>query len=325
MTNPASSSNDNVTDEAAYWCMRLNAEDCTPEERAAFAQWVAMSPANSEEFEAIREIWDVSDLLPRQTLPQSTQWVQPKRRRRLATTAAILLALLLTGLLGWQQGWLPDSYHRYQAESSTNTVHLPDGSEVQLNLNSAITFGNYRDRRLVELREGEAFFKVQHDAEHPFVVRVGKGSVTVTGTQFNIWKYQSQVIITLTEGSVKVLSDAAQSDQVAYLTPGLQARYDQRASLPEISSADTEKALAWRDGKLILDDLPLAEALPQINRYLDKPVLLANQATANIRIGGIYNTSNTAELVRMLPKVLPVYLSKNADGSTVIHGKHIYR
>lgn len=273
----------------------------------------------------MREIWDVSDLLPRQTLPQSTQRLQPKRRRRFATAAAILLALPLASLIGWQKGWLPDSYHRYQAESSASTVHLPDGSEVQLNLNSSISFGNYRDRRQVELREGEAFFKVQHDVSHPFVVRAGKGSVTVTGTQFNVWKYQDNVIVTLTEGSVKVLSDAAQPDQVAYLTPGLQARYDEHANLPEISTADTEKALAWRDGKLILDDLPLSEALPKINRYLDKPVLLANQATANIRIGGIYNTGNTADLIQMLPKVLPVYLSKNADGNTVIHSKRTYR
>ncbi len=92
-----------------------------------------------------------------------------------------------------------------------------------------------------------------------------------------------------------------------------------------ISSADAEKALAWRDGKLILDDLPLSEALPRINRYLDKPVLLADQATANIRIGGIYNTRNAQDLVQMLPKVLPVVLSKNSNGSTVIHSKRTYR
>ncbi|MCY1311993.1 hypothetical protein D3C80_1893250 [compost metagenome] len=82
--------------------------------------------------------------------------------------------------------------------------------------------------------------------------------------------------------------------------------------------ADTAAILAWRDGKLILDDMSLAEALPLINRYLDQPVLLADQSTARIRVGGIYNTDDIAGLVNTLPKVLPLSISKNEEGSTVI-------
>ncbi len=240
MNQPSSASNDTVTDEAAYWCMRLHAEDCTLEERESFTRWLAQDPAHGLEFEAMQGIWDISDNLPRQTLPQAAQSAQPKHRSRFAAAAAILLAIPLTGLLGWHQAWLPDSYHRYESQSSPSMVQLSDGSEVLLNLNSSITFSNYRDRRQVDLREGEAFFKVQHDASHPFVVRAGKGSVTVTGTQFNVWKYQDQVIVTLTEGSVKVLSDVSRTDQVAYLIPGLQARYADGSNLAEISSADIQ-------------------------------------------------------------------------------------
>jgi len=63
----------------------------------------------------------------------------------------------------------------------------------------------------------------------------------------------------------------------------------------------------------------LGEALPLINRYLSKPVMLADSATGNIRVGGIYDVSAVKSLVTTLPKVLPVYLTRNQDGNPVIN------
>ncbi len=186
-----------------------------------------------------------------------------------------------------------------------------------MNQRTTLWFANFRDRRSVTLTEGEAFFDVQHNAGHPFIVNAGTGDVTVTGTMFNVWKYREQVVVTLTEGSVKVRNKADTSEQIAYLTPGLQARYGNGEDAPQIARANPD-ALAWRDGKLVFNDLPLAEALPLINRYLDKPVLLANRDTANLHIGGIYDIRNLDEMVLALPKVLPVKLSRTADGNTVI-------
>ncbi|CAD5108449.1 FecR family protein [Zestomonas carbonaria] len=326
MTRQASSpaASDSLIDEAAYWCMRLHAEDCTDEERAAFERWVQSDPAHAREYQAMLDIWQVSEHLPRQAmptdgLPPPPQAPSRRRLRRPAMAVAAALLLSLSGLLGWQQGWLPNDIQRYHAGENLREATLPDGSRVQLNLGTTLWFSNFRDRRSVTLSEGEAFFEVQHDGSHPFVVYAGKGSVTVTGTQFNVWKYEEQVVVTLTEGSVKVRSDAQEVDQVAYLSPGMQARYGSKDEMPHISAAKAG-SLAWREGKLVLDDLTLAEALPLINRYLDKPVLLADQATAGIRIGGIYDTRNVGQLVQALPKVLPVYLSQNADGNTVING-----
>lgn len=73
-----------------------------------------------------------------------------------------------------------------------------------------------------------------------------------------------------------------------------------------------DSALAWRRGKLVLDNLALADALPLISRYLNKLVMLADIGTGTIRIGGIYNSiSEVNNLVPSLPKVLPVYLTQN--------------
>lgn len=318
------SPDDAITDAAAHWCMRLHADDCTPGEREAFARWLAADPRHAEEYQAMLEIWDTADLLPRSaTVIDFNPPAPPAARRRnwrpLASAAALaLLALPLAAWVGWEQGWVPNHYQHFSASDSTQAVELSDGSTVELNLNSELTFLNYKDRRQVTLKRGEAFFKVRHDSAHPLILHAGHGQTRVTGTQFNVWKYQDQVKVTLVQGSVLVSSNGSTGGY--RLGPGMQASYRTGDFEPQLAQSDDYgHSLAWRSGQLVLDNLSLEQALPIINRYLEAPLLLADESTGHIRISGIYSTREVARLVDNLPKVLPVYLTRSKDGSTVLN------
>ncbi|WP_313714304.1 FecR family protein [Pseudomonas sp.] len=318
------SPDDAITDAAAHWCMRLHADDCTLVEREAFARWLAADPRHAGEYQAMLEIWQTADHLPRTATvidfntparhaPRARNW------RPLASAAALaLLVLPLAGWVGWEQGWLPNHYQHFEAGNAMQTVQLSDGSTVELNLHTELTYLNYKDQRQVTLKRGEAFFKVQHDSSHPFIVRAGRGQTRVTGTQFNVWKYQDQVKVTLVQGSVLVSSDGSAGGY--RLGPGMQASYHTGDFEPQLAeNSDYDNSLAWRNGKLVLDNLSLEQALPVINRYLDAPLLLADPGTGRIRISGIYNTREVGRLVDNLPKVLPIYLTRSKDGSTVLN------
>ncbi|WP_028633846.1 FecR family protein [Pseudomonas parafulva] len=314
---------DAITDAAAHWCMRLHADDCQAAEREAFAHWLAADPRHAVEYQAMLEIWETADLLPRsqEVAASPNRSGRPARVRRWRTqacAAAIALAVLpLAGWMGWEQGWLPNHYQHLEAGDHMQTVQLSDGSTVQLNLNTELTYLNFKDQRQVTLKRGEAFFSVQHDTSHPFIVRAGNGQTRVTGTQFNVWKYQDHVKVTLVEGSVLVSSDGSGGYR---LGPGMQANYRQGDFEPQLEQPDDfANTLAWRSGKLVLDSISLEQALPMINRYLDKPLRLADAGTGHIRISGVYNTREVGQLVNNLPKVLPVYLTRSKDGSTVLN------
>jgi transmembrane sensor len=316
------SEDDAITDAAAHWCMRLHADDCSAAEREACQRWQAADPRHAAEYQAMLEIWQTADLLPRsaQVVEFKPRQQAPARHwRPFASAAAIaLLALPLAGWVGWEQGWLPNSYQHFEASNQVRQVQLSDGSQVELNLNSELRFLNYKDERRVKLIKGEAFFKVEHDSSHPFIVRAGNGQTRVTGTQFNVWKYEDQVKVTLVEGSVLVSNDGNAGGY--RLGPGMQASYHKGDFEPSLSQSDDfGNSLAWRNGKLVLDNLTLAQALPVINRYLEQPLRLADDSTAKIRISGIYNTREVSRLVDTLPKVLPVYLTRSKDGSTVLN------
>ncbi|ROM90564.1 FecR family protein [Pseudomonas brassicacearum] len=313
---------DAVTDAAAHWCMRLHATDCTAAERQAFEQWRDAHPLHAFEYEAMLEIWDVSEHLPRteNLAPVSPPKFRSSWRAWGMAAAISAFALPLAAYTGWELGWLPNAYERFEAEGALRHVTLSDGSQVELNLGTVLTYSNYKDQRRVTLKKGEAFFRVSHDRQHPFVVKAAEGQIRVTGTQFNVWKYQDQVRVTLVEGSVLVTSNDTLRGDGLRLEPGMQARYKGGDYQPRISQADANDAsLAWREGKLVLDNLSLNEALPLINRYLSNPVMLADTATGMLRVGGIYNISELKTLVLSLPQVLPVYLSQNTDGNPVIN------
>ncbi|WP_240921785.1 FecR family protein [Metapseudomonas otitidis] len=336
-TSPATS--DPLVEVAAHWCMRLHAEDCTAEERAEFQAWIDSDPANALEYAEMLEIWELSAHLPPSTVPSGSaarptpprlapppqqRPAPPVRRRGFLARHARALALAVVGLplaaySGWLAGWVPDSYHRYSADTSIQRFTLGDGSEVELNLGSRLSYASFIDQRRVELSRGEAYFHVSRDTQHPFVVNAGEGSITVTGTRFNVWTYQDNVVVTVTEGSVKVRSARHGND--SNLSPGMQAAFRPGDLQPHVGAADTSKALAWRNGKLVLDDLPLADALPLINRYLDHPLVLGDASVGEQRIGGIYSTQDIGNLVKALPKVLPIRLATRGDGRVVIHAR----
>ena len=90
-----------------------------------------------------------------------------------------------------------------------STITLPDGSKVILNAGTTITYPNafVSKNREVEIN-GEAFFEVAHDAEHPFIVKANQINVEVLGTQFNVKAYEEDdwIEVSLSEGKVEVQS-----------------------------------------------------------------------------------------------------------------------
>ncbi|WP_409319159.1 FecR family protein [Pseudomonas sp. KCJK9016] len=313
---------DAITDAAAHWCMRLHAVDCTAEERLAFEQWRDAHPLHAFEYEAMLEIWEVAEHLPHPAPAVVAPTRRPARTwRQYAVAASVCaLALPLAAWTGWNLGWLPDSYQHFAAADNVRHVTLGDGSQVELNLNTELTFSNYKDERRVTLKKGEAFFEVSHDLSHPFIVKAAEGRIRVTGTRFNVWMYEDQVKVNLVEGSVLVTSNTRLSGDGLRLGPSMQARYKHGDYMPQISQTyASDTSLAWRSGKLILDNLALNEALPLINRYLDKPLMLADSATGSIRVGGIYNVKELNSFAGSMPKVLPVFITRNKDGNPVIN------
>lgn len=337
MTNsPAPFDEDRISDEAAHWCARLHDAECSDAERAAFERWRAADPRHEAEYQAMLEIWQLSERLPptphiqpnlaiSPTPGRARSQRRPRSGKRIAAVAAgVLVSIGAAWSAGWSAGLLPSRVGYYAAQPTPRMVELADGSKVELNSNSQLIFADFRDRRSAWLKSGgEAYFRVTHDTLQPFSVWTDNGSVRVTGTRFNVWTDQNQTLVTLLEGSVVVSPPDSIDGNSAQLTPGMQARYLKGSARIELAQVAPTGAIAWTEGKLVIDDLPLQAAIPLINRYLRQPVLLDDAAVAAMRIGGIYRTDDLQALVDSLPKVLPVDLRKDNQGRMVLASRYV--
>ena len=136
------------------------------------------------------------------------KWIQVVQR-----AAAILLLPLLTFSI-WQYSQINNFNHAIAQNSITtpptlrSVFTLPDGTKVWLNGNTTITYPTFfkGKERLVELN-GEAYFKVAHNKQQPFIVNTGKIFIEAVGTEFNCMAYNddNKNETLLTEGKVNIL------------------------------------------------------------------------------------------------------------------------
>lgn len=194
-------------------------------------------------------------------------------------------------------------------------VRLPDGTKVWLNAASSLkypaSFANVAKRK-VELN-GEAYFEVAKDKEHPFIVETNKQEVEVLGTHFNINCYADEPTTqtTLLEGSVKVSTN---SKDFRILKPGEQSSIS-NADI-SVTQVNTDEATAWKNGYFMFNNESQEMVMRKLARWYDVEVEYVDPSTRNIKYYGI--VSRFENISKVLNK-----LEQTSDVRFDIIGKKI--
>ncbi len=104
---------------------------------------------------------------------------------------------------------------------SRTKIQLPDGTQVWLNADSRITYGNdFGTKSRVVSLSGEAYFDVVPNKAVPFFIHTSKMTIKVTGTAFNVRAYpaEDRSETSLVHGKVEVTLNG-QPDKTYYLHP----------------------------------------------------------------------------------------------------------
>lgn len=176
---------------------------------------------------------------------------------------------------------------------------LPDGSKVWLNAASSVSFPKAfsATERVVEIT-GEVYFEVAHETNRPFKVRMNGQQITVKGTSFNIHAYKDEqtTYTTLVTGRVEV---ATTSGKKLQLVPG--QVLSNNGAAPQITNANLEVALAWKNGYFLFDKEPLTNVMKQISRWYDVDVTYASGELVDEVFGGsISRSKNLREVLDIL-------------------------
>lgn len=339
-----------IEHEAAAWLARRDSSAWTERDEAELGAWIEASTARRVAFLRLEAAWAACGRLKALgagvrsgAVPPRKQWsslpsvrdttpadctppLAGARRLRAAWAGAALAALIVGGTLGW--GW--QVYVASEEASYTTragemrTITLADGSRATLSSDSAIDVRlSHRDRR-IELRRGEAFFSVAHDATRPFFVAVGGRRAVAVGTRFAVRRDPDEMRIVVTEGIVRLEAQPPRDGSPApsaLLTAGSIATAHGSSVLVRAGSvADAERILSWRSGYLTFHDTSLETAVAEFNRYGSQRLVIGDTATGLLRIGGNFRWSNSEAFVRLLESGFNIRVERLPD-RIVLHSR----
>ena len=284
-----------LLDEAAAWVVRTR--DPAFRHWEALTAWLEADPARNEAYEAALDAHEAAALL--RDAPAEPVMSAPPRDRRHRPLAGAAMAAALVGLIGTP--FLLHRHDRYMVATGAGeqrTLRLPDGSVIAMNGDSRITLDR-KQPRLARLDAGEASFSVVHDDARPFVVKTGRTRILDVGTVFDVLRRPDATDVAVAEGAV--VYDPAGAG--VKLTAG-RTLHDPDDGPIEIGDAPGEAIGAWRQGRLIYRDAPLAAVASDLaratgNRIAVDPALAARGFTGTIQIRGLDRATLPGRLARL--------------------------
>lgn len=225
---------------------------------------------------------------------------RPVRFAMFRWVAAAVVVLTL-GLGLWQ--YSANKAATYTALIETNTIikgkQLPDGSIVSLNSGTVLNVKAIsKNKRLLELTKGEAFFKVAH-SDVPFRVITGKGIVTVLGTEFNIRCSNGLPFsIYLKSGSVQFESGGEKT----LLKSGDLLEEDKNGDFV-IRQISNNNPIAWSSGKISFDNAVLSDVIKGLEE-LYKVEFEYDQNLASEKLTISFENLTAVQAAELLSKTL---------------------
>ncbi len=253
---------------------------------------------------------------------------------RIASVAAIILVSFLLGYFLFNPGTpRSDTYCEFHVPyGSRSSLFLPDGTEIWINAGSRIKYNyDYGVNTREVILEGEAFFNVEKD-DKPFIVHTSHLSITALGTSFNVKSYpeEDNIETTLIEGKIRVEQKA--SAKVLELIPNQKLTYHKTSeqystlseAVPDIKETEEEKEkvksipviieaeiniqeeIAWKDGKLIINNEPFEELAKKLERKYDIVFKFTDNDLKKYSYSGTLRDFPLEQVLRALELTSPV-------------------
>ena len=265
---------------------------------------------------------------------RSTPGRSSSRARWMGRAAGLLVAVAVGAiLLISPPAEDPDLYATVTGEQSS--IPLPDGSLVTLNTRSMMRVAYSDEYRDVHLGDGEALFDVARDTGRPFRVITEQAVIEAVGTQFSVRNGIDEVTVTVVEGLVEVSRKAGganaemlvdgepyaeRSSQPVRLEVGQQAQVKSGVAKPVVVDVSVEKAIAWRQHRLVFEALPLKHVIEEFNRYNDPPAAIEDKELDSLPISGVFRSIDRDSFLQFLSQMQLAESSTRADGTIVLRG-----
>lgn len=306
-----------LREQAIDWLLKLRDAPDDAQLNVDFNVWISSDTRHAEIYERVRCLMgDASRLLSSD--PAFIQKASAQKRG-LSTATSVSLSVCLAIATG--AFFMLDVPLRLQADAISGTgerqtLNLPDGSELMLNADSAVSLAFGPSERRVIVLKGEVFATVAADKARPFVVEANGGTTTALGTAFDVEMAKAGTNVTVLEHSVRV--DTADAISIR-IEENQKVSYDAEGAISAVETVDPLSIAAWRQGRLVFENRPLSSVIAELERYIPGRIVIAGASVGDRRITGSFDLSNPQAVLRDLTVAFDVRLTRVGSYLTVLY------
>jgi transmembrane sensor len=268
---------------ARLWVARLAGGEVDGKALEALRAWRLSNPDNNAAFEEERRLY-------RSLGPLEPAFAAGAPLEKPATSGRAWMASMSAALLAFSLAWLAfDPLVLMRADHRAGSgeivrVALPDGSSALLNSESAIDIAYDGRERRVRILSGEAWFDVKRDRDHPFVVEADGATARALGTAYSVARLEGGgVALAVTHGTVAFAGPGRPKG--IEVAAGTSARMDAGGN-PIRLSRRAGDMVAWRSGRIVIENRSLAEVAGELSRYRRGRIMVLGSASSR-RVSGV--------------------------------------
>ncbi len=252
---------------------------------------------------------------------------RPLISRRCWSIAAVMLILIISGALGWTLFGIQNQNLKSQISDNPirdiivttgmgehSRVSLPDGTALTLNAQTTVRYNLADGKRQVSI-DGEAFFEVARNPEHPFVVSANGMTVTCLGTSFDVRNYsdESTASVVLRDGKVRV--NARDADLT--MEPGSRVLMDRQTLALSKHTVTPSDYTAWLNGEIKFNNQTLEEIAAELSRNYNIDLVITSDELKQERFNGYLGRSSLRNILDVL--CLASDMSYHVDNDTMVY------
>lgn len=295
-----------IVEQASYWLMLQWGGELDQEQLRRFTEWRAADPEHERAWLRLEQLQRTLGDVPADTaLCVLREQPDAHRRQALKLLGLLLLAGGGSYLLHSQLPWREAMADLRSGTGECLQRTLADSSRLSLNSASAVDILFSTSERRIRLLAGELLLDSGHDpAQRPLIVDTAAGEVQALGTRFSVCQRDDRCQVELFEGELELRPRHARAIR---LQAG-QGCWFSATRLGDIGSANPN-AIAWLDGRLIAERMPLGQFVTELARH--RPgVLRCDPTVAKLPLTGVFPLSDTDRVLMALQQSLPVKVQR---------------
>lgn len=286
--------------EVDIWGYISKSTDTTTNKKVE--EWMISDDFNEDLFNKVQNIYNITgetskhnDVEINTAKQRFFNTIENKERKKsswkkIIKYAAVVAILVSTAVYTYQIIIPNDIIIIKTVYSDHEQIHLPDGSVVWLNSSSKLSYSPKSPRTL--LLDGEAFFEVVKDKEHPFTVETPDHIIVkALGTSFNVKSYAKNTFTetVLLTGKVEVSSKEYFKNSIIMLPNDKVKVFKNDGRVLTSKSSNAVSSIAWREGRIQFNNKPFLEIANDLKIQHNINIRFENEQISNSKFTGSFD------------------------------------